>query len=87
MESSTSVETFLTEFKTKMNIWGLIFSTDREKNMQTLADLELTQLACKEILNQLAVDNYSEGPIEDTLHKEVPMWVFGKNDQRNGDIH
>jgi len=78
MESSTEVERFLAEFKIKMNQWGLIFRDDRGKNRQTLADLDLTVSRCKEILNDLKVEDYCEGPVPDTLHKQVPLWVFGK---------
>ena len=76
----SEVEHFLNEFKTKMNLWGLILRTDRTNpiNRQTLANLQLSEKDCKEILNQLQVTEYCEGPVPDTLYRDVPMWIFGK---------
>lgn len=78
METATEVESFLNDFKVKLKHWGLEFRSDRTKNAQTLADLELTIMGCKDILGELTLGDYCEGPVPDTLHKEVPLWVFGK---------
>src|SRR5690242_1064403 len=78
MANSTEVERFLIEFKIKMNFRGIYFRIDRMKNRLTLSDLDLTISLCKEILNDLVIEDYSDGPIKDTLHNELPMWVFGK---------
>jgi len=43
-----------------------------------LADLEITFTDVQQILQQLKVEEYSEGPLEDQLHKIANMWVFGK---------
>lgn len=32
----------------------------------------------REILKDLNVDDYSEGPLEEKMHGILPMWVFGK---------
>ena len=41
------------------------------------ADLKVHHLNRKEVLKNLKVYDYSEGPIEDTLYKGSDMWVFG----------
>lgn len=69
---------FLKDFKTKMKIWDVFFRDERGKNTQALLDLEITPLARKAVLEKLEVDDYSEGPLSDTLHKGTYMWVFGK---------
>ena len=72
------VEKFLKEFKTKLNIWGIVFRDDRGKNAQTLLDLEITPNKRKEIISKLEVTDYSQGPIEEILYGGSDMWVFGK---------
>jgi hypothetical protein len=72
------VENFLEGFKVKLEIWDLLFRRDREKNTQTLLDLELTIQNVKTILKELASENYVEGPLPDVLNQITDMWVFGK---------
>ncbi len=57
----------------------MLFRDDRGKNLQTLLDLEITPIARKAVLQKLEVDDYSDGPLSDTLHKGTEMWVFGKS--------
>ena len=53
------------------------------KNMQTLLDLDITPRQRKEIIMQLEVSDYVDGPLEDTLYKKGEMWVFGKEVKHN----
>ena len=78
MASTDQVEIFLSNFKVKLGIWGLLFRSDRGKNTQTLLDLELSVLQVKEILKGLETEDYSEGPYEEKLYANPEMWVFGK---------
>lgn len=78
MATKDDVELFLQELKVKLDIWGLIFRSDRGKNTQTLLDLELTVNQVKEIIRNLEVENFVEGPNPDTLNLGSPLWVFGK---------
>ncbi len=32
----------------------------------------------EKILDKLTVEDYSEGPLEDTLYRKSDLWVFGK---------
>lgn len=77
MASIVDVDQFLSEFKIKMSIWDVLFS-NREKNIQTLSDLEITPIYRKEILYELEVLDYSQGPLEDNMLNGAEMWVFGK---------
>jgi hypothetical protein len=72
------VQIFLNHFKEKLGVWGVIFRDDRNKNAQTLLDLEITPLSRESILKSLCVADYSEGPITDTMYSGSDLWVFGK---------
>lgn len=81
MKDTTSreeVERFLQNFKVKANIWPILFRDDRGKNAQTLAELEITPKQRETIVMELLVNDFSEGPLPDTLYKTTGMWVFGK---------
>jgi len=69
---------FLQDFHVKMGIWGIIFRDDRGKNTQTLFDLEITKDYRNNILKSLVIEDYSEGPKDEKLYGNTPMWVFGK---------
>ena len=72
------VEYYLKDLSTKIEIWGMLFRSDRDKNLQTLLDLELTPDAVKEIIKALKVTDYVEGPKKDTLNGGPDWRVFGK---------
>ena len=70
------VEQFLNEFKQKMEVFSIVF-LDREKNLQTLLDLEIVEANRKEILKELKVKDYLRGPTHDQYGGR-PFWEFGK---------
>lgn len=78
MEVKLSVEAFLNAFKTKLGIWGILIKSDRQKNLQTIADLEIRETDVVDILFKLTVEDYSEGPLFDIVYGGADMWVFGK---------
>lgn len=78
MTNKNEVEQFLTDFKIKLNIWGIFYRDDRGKNAQTLLDLELRPNDRTEIIKTIAINDYSEGPIDEILYGGSQMWVFGK---------
>ncbi|MFN7912039.1 MAG: toxin [Bacteroidota bacterium] len=78
MPNSKAVEHFLKEFKQKMKIWDVLFRDDRGKNAQTLADLEIRPSDRKKVLEDLKVEDYCQGPLEETLYLGNDMWVFGR---------
>ena len=79
MATKDEIEQFLSDFKQKLEFWGLYIRLDRKKNAETLAELELNFLKVKAILNELKINNYAQGPEEDILYKNQDMWIFGKN--------
>ena len=78
MASKTEIKAFLQDFHIKMEIWGIIVRDDRGKNTQTILDLEITKDYRNRILKELVIEDYSEGPIKETLYGGADMWVFGK---------
>ena len=77
MEQKDEVESFLKDFKHKLGFWGLLFRSDRAKNFNTMLALEISVNDIKNVLHQLEVRDYSEGPLEEVLYKGSDMWVFG----------
>lgn len=81
MASFDEVESFLNEFKTKINIWSILYRDDRGKNAQALLDLDITPSFRTEVIANLKSKDYVEGPTVDTLNKNTDLWVFGKTVQ------
>ncbi len=78
MTKADEINNFLKDFKTKMEIWGIVFMDDRAKNTKTLSILELNTIQRRKILSDLQVVDYSEGPIIDKQFFGNDLWVFGK---------
>ena len=78
MATQEDVEIFLKQFRVKMEIFGIIFRNDRGKNIQTLLDLNITELERLQVVKTIEIEDYSEGPIADTLHNGMDMWVVGR---------
>ena len=78
MATEKEVAAFLSEFKTKMKLWNVLYRDDRGKNAQALVDLELRPIERKVILEQLIPTDFSEGPLKEKLYGGADMWVFGK---------
>jgi hypothetical protein len=75
--SQDDVEQFLRKLKVKLKVFGVVY-IDRDKNAQTLLDLDLLSKDRDEVLQQLNVKDYCEGPLDETMHGSGKMWVFGK---------
>ncbi|MDE6716215.1 MAG: toxin [Muribaculaceae bacterium] len=73
------VERFLENFYVKVKIFGLRFRDDRGKNLNTLAELEITPRMRETVVMSLKWNDYSDGPIIDELNRGAEMWVFGKD--------
>jgi hypothetical protein len=78
MTKKEEIERFLTEFKQKLEIWGLRIREDRPKNFQTMAELELSFEKLKSVLKELKGADYSQGHEEDLLNQKQQLWIFGK---------
>lgn len=78
MEEKTVVKSFLQEFKQMAKIWGLVFINRPKNIIQNTANLSITARMREEIILDLQVDDYSQGPIDETQLGGSEMWVFGK---------
>ncbi len=72
------VQRFLNEFHLKTEIFDIVFRDERGKNFNSLLKLEISSLRRKQIIAGLCAEDYSEGPLPDTLYHLSEMWVFGK---------
>ena len=79
MVTKQQVEVFLKRLKEKIKVFDIIYRDDRGKNLQTLATLEIAPTYRKQVILNIEPEDYSEGPVVDTLNKMGEMWVFGKN--------
>jgi hypothetical protein len=78
MITRQDADKFLTDLKVKIRIYGILFLDDRGKNLQALIDLEITPGKRKEIILNLTVHDYCQGPLEEKMRGILPMWIFGK---------
>lgn len=78
METGGEVKTFLQNFKVKLEIWGVIFRDDRSKNAQALLDLDIAPIYRMQVLRELQVADYHEGPKRENLYGGADLWIFGK---------
>ena len=80
--SMAQVQRFLDDFHQKAAIFGTVFRDYRDKNLNSLLKLEISSYRRTEIISALQVEDYSEGPLPDTLYHLSEMWVFGKKEKR-----
>lgn len=79
MVTKEQVEQFLEELHTKMQIFGILFRDDRDKNRITLQELEIIPSYRKVVIENLRAEDYVQGPVVDELNRFGEMWVFGKD--------
>ncbi len=79
MATREEVEKFLDNFHAKLRVFRIIFRDDRGKNAEALAELEITPMYREMVIKEITVEDYSDGPIVDTLNKYGEMWVFGRD--------
>ena len=80
------VEKFLSTLFGKLTISEIRFLDNRNKNIETLAALDIPGTKRKDIIKTLTVEDYSEGPIKDVINLLGDMWVFGK-DIKNQEVY
>lgn len=78
MTSKEEVSDFLAGFKAKLGIWGVVYREDRMKNAAALLLLDIVPARRTEILKDLELTDYAEGPLEERLYGGAAMWVFGR---------
>ena len=78
MATKDEVNSFLAQFHTKANIFGIKYFGGREKNMNTLAELGITAKFRDDIVKQLSTEDFYKGPEPNVQNNLGDMWVFGK---------
>lgn len=78
MSSKAAVKSFLQELKQIIKTWDIFFVNRPKNSVQDLADLGITANLRKEIIAQLEVEDYCEGPLPETQYNGKELWVFGK---------
>lgn len=78
MSSKAAVKSFLQELKQIIKTWDIFFVNRPKNSVQDLADLGITANSRKEIIAQLEVEDYCEGPLPETQFNGKELWVFGK---------
>lgn len=76
MGDENQISEFLDKLKVKLDFYGFRFSRERVENRETMKELSLSRLSLKEILSELKIENYSEGPIRDEEEGDN-YYVFG----------
>lgn len=71
------VEQFLKEFLSKITLFDVIIKRERKKNLQTMLDLELTNVSAREHLKKLTYKDFYQGPTKDYAGGP-DLWEFGK---------
>ncbi len=79
MITKDDVQKFLTQFHTKMSVFGIIYRDDRGKNQKALEELEIVPSYRRVIIESLTVEDYIQGPVVDELNRLGEMWIFGKD--------
>jgi len=79
MATKEEVQKFLNQFHVKVNVYDVIVLDGRNKNLQALADLEITSNRRLEVIKSITVEDYSEGPIINDRDNFGDLWVFGKD--------
>ena len=77
MAEKGEVEQFLKELKEKISFFEISFRP-RDKNLQALADLDITAIKRLECIMNLKVEDYYAGPKSDTYNPTLPDYFeFG----------
>ena len=71
------VKIFLQEFKAKLDVFGIVIRRDRSENLQTILDLELTNITVREHIKKLVHKDFYKGPVADS-DGGPSLWEFGK---------
>lgn len=78
MDLERDVKNFLNELKQVLSIWEIFFIHRPKNSLQNLADIGITANRRLEIIKNLEIEDYSEGPLKETQQNGSEMWVFGK---------
>ena len=79
MVTIDEVREFLDQFNAKMQVFGISFRDDRQKNIEAIKKLDIHPAYRKIVIESLVAEDYVSGPVIDTLNEMGEMWVFGKD--------
>ncbi|MGB3079796.1 MAG: hypothetical protein WBB31_12005 [Saprospiraceae bacterium] len=68
MTPQTDIQTYLSQLKTKLGVFGIVFR-NREKNLNALAELDIAPIQREDCLKDLRPEDYCSGP---NIDKDVP---------------
>ena len=77
LETEFEAVALLEEIKNRIKESGLLFMNGRQKNAQTLADLEINPSIQRQIIDNLCSNDYCGGPDEDLRYAWKYIAVFG----------
>jgi len=77
-ERRLQVRRFLRDCKEWIGQGFFYFKGTHQKNLLFLSELGWVQANLMDRILSLEVENYSQGPLEDTFHPGDVYWVFGK---------
>lgn len=72
------VRLFLAQLKKIARKKRIIFYKDKHKNVQTMSELGISFKDCEEHLLKLTLEDYVEGPTDDSTVFGAKRWVFRK---------
>lgn len=78
MTTKDEVNSFLAQFHAKAKVFGIVFFGEREKNMNTLAELGITAKFREDMVKQISAEDFYKGPEPNVLNNLGDMWIFGK---------
>jgi len=77
MATKQEIDQFLTQLKEKIRVFDVVFRP-RDKNLNDLAELDISAFARKEYLMSLKAEDYYSGPNKDTYDSNKPdYYEFG----------
>jgi hypothetical protein len=78
MTTKTDVKSFLQELKQIITIWPIFYINRPKNSIQHLADLGITANSREQIIAQLKIEDYNQGPEPETQFNGKDLWIFGK---------
>ena len=78
MTTKADVKSFLQELKQIITIWPIFYINRPKNSIQYLADLGITANSREQIITQLQIEDYSQGPAPETQFNGKDLWIFGK---------
>ncbi len=76
--SNSDIEEFLSEFGMLLKKFDVFYSENGQINVQKLLDLDITIKERRELIENLHVNEYVKGTIDNAPYGEENVWIFSK---------